>query len=178
MDDAEFFPDVAVSGYTPTSNKTLPVSLFPPTLGIIRLLNFCPSVECKVVVNYHFDLNLPSYKESWTSLHCLLFDSQIPVHVFCPFFYRWFILSLFIFRRFFFNIYSLSVSRVCYKPLLPVLQLTSFYFFHDVSFFGPVLLRYNWYPALYKFKVYSMIWFTYIMKLITTISLGNFHHLA
>lgn len=40
MDDGEFFSDVAVSGYTPPSNKTLLASLFPPTLGIIRLLNF------------------------------------------------------------------------------------------------------------------------------------------
>ena len=54
---------------------------------------------------------------------------------------------------------------MCYKPLFPVLQLTSFYFIHDVSFLRPVLLRYNWHPALCKFKVYNkMIWCTCIMK--------------
>ena len=32
---------------------------------------------------------------------------------------------------------------------------------HCVSFFLQVLLRYNWYTAMYKFKVYSiMIWLT------------------
>ena len=31
-------------------------------------------------------------------------------------------------------------------------------------FFLPVLLGYSWHTALYKFKVYSMIWFAYIMK--------------
>ena len=33
------------------------------------------------------------------------------------------------------------------------------------EFFLPILLRCNWYTALYKFKVYSIIiWVTYIMK--------------
>ena len=56
--------------------------------------------------------------------------------------------------------------------------LINFTFFFNIFLFPPVLLRYNWHTALYKFKVYStMIWLTNIMKW-TTIGLVNLHHLT
>lgn len=43
-------------------------------------------------------------------------------------------------------------------------------------FFFPIVLRYNWNTTLHKFKVYSiMICFTYIVKMLITVSLVNIH---
>lgn len=37
--------------------------------------------------------------------------------------------------------------------------------YYETCFFLPVLLRYNWHSALYKFKVYStVVWLKFIMK--------------
>ena len=72
----------------------------------------------------------------------LSLDPELSLHVHCS-------------RDSWINFYVFSLAGKCH-----LICVTEFCFF-----LLPVLLRYTWHTALYKFKVYSiMIWFIYDMK--------------